>query len=166
VGSAVRIFEKPIHTIIHKLEFLGENCPSRLFKLIALQVAVLIFGVFWHSSCSGITLYPPAFIASTILFIVSYFATSSYKYSSLKDSNDPKDLMAYRRFERFFEKYHSLMLLHSLELGYGLLFLGTIGGSTCEADGSDWILGGGVLAVFNHLFEISHLMGSAQSLGC
>jgi hypothetical protein len=110
-------------------------------------------------------LYPLAFQASTILFICSYFVASQYEYEGLAKGDD-KDKLAHKRFKTFFRKYHFMMVWHAVELVYGIFLLGTLGESTCEADGSDWILGTGVFVVFNHVFEIMHLMGSAQSFGC
>ena len=110
-------------------------------------------------------LYPLAFQASSILFICSYFVTSQYEYEGLERGDD-RDVLAHKRFKTFFNKYHFMMVWHAVELVYGIFFLGTLGGSTCEADGSDWILGTGAFVVPNHIFEIIHLMGSAQSLGC
>ena len=58
-----------------------------------------------------------------------------------------------------------MMIWHAVEFFYGNFILSTLGGSTCEADGSDWELGAGPLMLLNHVFDIMHLLGSAQSFG-
>merc|ERR1740123_1056812 len=105
IGSQVKLVESPVHRLIEMMPFLGADAPARLFKLLGLQVMVLIFGMFWHSECNGVFLYPLAFQASTILFIFSYFVASQYQYEGL-ERGDVKDKLAHKRFKTFFGKYH------------------------------------------------------------
>jgi hypothetical protein len=66
----------------------GAKYADNLFKFIGIQIGVLIFGMFWFSSCSTL-IYPVAFSVTTICFIASYMITKDFNYEWL-DVKEPK----------------------------------------------------------------------------